>query len=164
MSRNMYAKRTYASFRQFASELFHLLRHARGALHALRRELSPAFRERLLLAVTSVNECRYCAWFHSRAALRSGVEAGEITALLGGEFGRAPETEHPALRYAIHWAERDAQPDPEVRGELFQIYGSARAEAIEISLRMIRMGNLMGNTWDAILSRPGIRKQRKALR
>jgi AhpD family alkylhydroperoxidase len=156
----MYHKRTYASFRQFAAEFFSLVRHAGRAFRILHRELTPAFRERLLLAVTSVNECRYCTWFHSRAALRSGVDAAEITALLDGRFGQAPEEERPALRYAIHWAEHDAEPDPQIRGELFQIYGSARSEAIELSLRMIRMGNMMGNTWDALLSRLGNGKRR----
>jgi AhpD family alkylhydroperoxidase len=158
MSRRGYPKRTFTSFRHFAREFFYLLKRVRSARHSLRRELSPAFRERLLLAVTSVNECRYCAWFHSRAALRTGVDSAEITALLGGEFAHAPETEHPALRYAIHWAERDAWPDPKLRDELFQVYGSARAEAIELSLHLIRMGNLMGNSWDAFLFRFGIRK------
>ncbi len=149
----MLAKRTYASFRQFASEFFRLLQHVRSAHRIPRRELSPAFRKRLLLAVTSVNQCRYCAWFHSRAALRSGVGAAEIATLLGGGLDMAPEDELPALRYAIHWAENDLVPDPKVREELLEIYGIPRVEAIERSLRMIRMGNLLGNTWDALMRR-----------
>lgn len=34
--------------------------------------ISPAFRERILLAVTSVNRYRYCQWVHSDLAAANG--------------------------------------------------------------------------------------------
>jgi hypothetical protein len=65
----------------------------------------------------------------------------------------APPSERAALRYARHWAERNASPaDAEVKG-LIEVYGQEIADAIHILLRMIRIGNLSGNTLDSRLYR-----------
>ncbi|MFW6136286.1 MAG: hypothetical protein ACOC7N_05650 [Chloroflexota bacterium] len=68
-------------------------------------------------------------------------------------FDGSPADEVPALLYAQHWAEADGQPDPEVRQRVHQRYGEEQLESIEIVLRMIRMGNLLGNTVDYLLYR-----------
>lgn len=70
-----------------------------------------------------------------------------------GLIDHAPAEEIPALLYAQHWAESDAQPDPAARQTLIDSYGQEKAEAIEMVLRMIRTGNLAGNTADYILYR-----------
>jgi len=57
------------------------------------------------------------------------------------------------LVYARYWAESGAQPDPEDVHELIDVYGEEKVAAIHIVLRMIRMGNLLGNTADYILYR-----------
>ncbi len=113
--------------------------------------LSPAFRERLMLAVTWVNGCRYCSYFHARQALKSGVTAQEISKLLSGDVDNCPEEEATAVIYAQHWAESDAHPDPEAVWKLEETYGPEKADAIHLVLRMIRLGNLLGNSWDYLL-------------
>jgi AhpD family alkylhydroperoxidase len=117
------------------------------------RGLNPVFRERLMLVVTAVNACRYCARLHLHLARRSGLPPEEATLLLSGEPGPAPAEEIPALLYAQDWAEHDAHPDPEVRRAMMQGYGVEAAAAIEVTLRLIRVGNLAGNTIDALLHR-----------
>jgi len=116
-------------------------------------QLDPAFRERLMLVVTGVNGCRYCSYVHAREALAAGLSAEEIAALEAGELGEGPDEELPALLYAQHWADTDAQPDPDARRRVRDRYGEERLERIEVVLRMIRMGNLMGNTFDYLLYR-----------
>lgn len=106
-----------------------------------------------MIAVTSVNECRYCAYFHSHVARAAGIAPHEIAQLLRGEFTDAPAEEMPALFYAQHWAETNAQPDPGLKAQLVETYGAETARAIEFVLRMIRIGNLMGNLGDYILYR-----------
>ena len=49
---------------------------------------------------------------------------------------------------AFHWAESDAQPDNITVQRLVDEYGQDKADAIQIVLRMIRMGNLSGNLLD----------------
>lgn len=104
-----------------------------------------------MLAVTAVNGCRYCSWFHAKEALKSGVGQEELNQLLAGTVDGCPGDEAVALLYAQHWADANALPDPEASLRLQQEYGAERAEAIHVVLRMIRMGNLLGNTWDSFL-------------
>jgi AhpD family alkylhydroperoxidase len=148
-----FQRRLFRSPGACIGEILFLLSRPGTMRRVMRGGLSPAFRERLMLAVTAVNGCRYCAWFHSRVALRAGVDGAEVAAILAGMTGKAPESEIPALLYAVHWAERDAVPDPDSRDELRAIYGGERAEAIEFALRLIRVGNLLGNSWDYLLHR-----------
>jgi len=115
--------------------------------------ISPAFRERLMLTVTSVNNCRFCTYVHSKQALLSGISKEETEMLLKGVIENCPEKEIPALFYAQHWADSDAKPDPKAKHKLIETYGKSTVEVIELVLRVIRMGNLAGNTWDYFLYR-----------
>jgi AhpD family alkylhydroperoxidase len=115
--------------------------------------LDPAFRERLMLVVTAVNGCRYCSYVHAREALAAGIAPQEIAALGRRMFEGSPPEEVPALLYAQHWAETNGAPDPAIRERIRQRYGRDARERIEAVLRVIRMGNLMGNTVDYVLYR-----------
>jgi AhpD family alkylhydroperoxidase len=121
------------------------------------RRVSQAFAEKIMMAVTSVNGCRYCAWFHTRLALKEDVSPGEIQRLLAGEIGDFPENESVALAFAQHWAETEGRPDPEAERRFREYYGPQVSADILNWMRMINMGNLLGNTWDAVLWRLGIR-------
>jgi len=115
--------------------------------------ISPAFRERLMLAVTAVNGCRYCSYYHTGEALKSGLSREEISRLLAGESASCPLEEAPAVIYAQHWAESNTRPDPTALQNLREIYGQEKIDAIHLVLRMIRIGNLSGNSWDYLLYR-----------
>ena len=134
---------------------FRAIMSRRGEIRPLMRGavIDAAFRERLMLAVTQVNGCRYCAYGHARQALAEGISAEEVEALGQGMFEGSPAEEAPALLYAQHWAEADGKPDPAVREQMVERYGEQVTEAMELALRMIRMGNLVGNTWDYVVYR-----------
>jgi AhpD family alkylhydroperoxidase len=120
----------------------------------MRGETLPVdFRERLMLVVTQVNACRYCAYYHAREALAAGLSEAELQQITAGDFESSPPAERPALLYAQHWAESDADPDPQARARLVELYGDAAASAIDLALSVIRVGNLSGNTFDALLYR-----------
>jgi AhpD family alkylhydroperoxidase len=123
----------------------------RQRLKEASRVIPAAFRERMMLAVTAVHGCRYCSYFHTRQALQSGIESEEIGRLLAGDVTDCPAEEAVAVLYAQHWAESDAKPDSVAVLRLQQTYGSEKAEAIDVLLHMIRLGNLLGNTWDFLL-------------
>ena len=106
-----------------------------------------------MLTVTEVNGCRYCEFAHARMALAAGVTRADVEALAVGQLDGCPPDEIPALLYAQHWAETGARPDPEARRRVLETYGQAKTEAIELSMRMIRVGNLTGNTWDYLMYR-----------
>ncbi len=149
-----FKRRTYHSLGDMLTD-FRAVWSRREMLRATMRDqgLDPAFRERLMLVVTGVNECRYCSYGHARAALAEGVSPAEIDALADGMFEGSPSEEVPALLYAQHWAETDGEPEAAVRETVEGRYGKDVLEQIEIVLHMIRMGNLLGNTLDSVLHR-----------
>lgn len=150
-----FPKRTYGSPAELLSDVFILLSNHGLIRKAFRDSLvSPAFRERLMLVVTQVNNCRYCSRFHSAEALRVGVAEKDIHVFQAGSIpADTPASEVAALQYAQHWAEFNANPDPAEVKKLEATYDLETVRAIHILLRMIRIGNLTGNTWDSWLYR-----------
>ncbi len=149
-----FKKRTYRNPKEFFKDLWFAFRNgSRLKFVTVRGLISPSFRERLMLAVTGVNGCRYCSYFHTNQALKSGIKTEEIKKLLSGDIAGCPEDEAVAVIYAQHWAESNAHPDPEAVLRLEQTYGTERTEAIQLMLRMIRLGNLSGNSLDYLLYR-----------
>ena len=154
-------KRTYSSPKELFADLFFPIRNRKRLKEAMNKELlSPAFRERLMLAVTAVDGCCYCSYFHAKLALKAGIGQEEIGKLLSGDVDGCPEEEALAVLYAQHWAESDAHPDPEAVRKLQQTYGVEKTEFIHLMLRMIRLGNLLGNSWDYLLYRISFGKWR----
>lgn len=152
--RRRFTKRTYASMGEFWGDLRFLLAHRKDVKRLVEHEaLNGAFRERLMLAVTQVNRCRYCSFAHTHQALKEGLAQDEIDALLDGELDGVPEDERTALLYAQHWAETRGQPDPEATARLDAAYGPEKAAQIHLALRVIRTGNYTGNTFDYFLYR-----------
>lgn len=143
-AKGMFRRRHYRSLRQLGADMRRVMR-LRGP-----GRVSPQLRERLILIVTSVNRCPYCATYHAGLAKLSGLSAEEIALLLDGSTAQVPEAEVPALQYARHWAEQAGQALPEFDAQLVDRYGSDQATAINRVLSMIWVGNLLGNSWDAL--------------
>ncbi len=149
-----FKKRFYTSGRELASDVLYLARNMAGISRMnSRRLISATFRERLMLAVTAVYGCRYCSYLHAKQGLKSGLEQEEAAALLSGSLETCPPEETVALLYAQHWAESNANPDAEALRKLEDTYGTEKAKAINLLLRMVRVGNLAGNLWDYFLYR-----------
>jgi AhpD family alkylhydroperoxidase len=157
-----FQKRTYSSLKELIKDLAFPFRKIKQ-LREIKTKglLSPGFQERLMLAVTAVHGCRYCSYLHAKQALKSGITPEEINQLLSGTVDNCPEDETVALMYAQHWAESDAHPEPEAVIKLQQTYGIEKTEAIHLMLRMIRLGNLLGNSWDYLLYRISFGKWRR---
>jgi AhpD family alkylhydroperoxidase len=114
--------------------------------------ISEPFRERLMVVVTEVNGCRYCRYYHVQEAFKAGVSEEEVEQFLQGSIPEdTPPEECLALAYAQHWAEQDADPNPDYVERMKETYGAERLALIHIILRMIRVGNLLGNTFDFVL-------------
>jgi AhpD family alkylhydroperoxidase len=149
-----FKRRSYHRLGELFSDLRAVLSERKNIGLLMRGELiAPAFRERLFLSVTTVNDCRYCSFVHSRQAFMEGISNEEIRALCDGVLDSCPSTETSALFYAQHWAEANATPNPEARERLVEVYGEQAARAIELALRIIRISNLLGNTLNYVLYR-----------
>jgi AhpD family alkylhydroperoxidase len=146
-NRNIY------NFKLLKTDLRFMFSHM-SQIRQTMRALDHAFIEKIMTVVTAVNGCRYCAWFHARQAVASGLSPEEVQNMMNLQFhADASEEELPALLYAQHYAETRSNPDPEMTERLVVAYGEKKANQIRIVIRMITFGNLSGNTFDAFLSR-----------
>lgn len=153
MQKAVFEKRIHSSsaFTLTMRDIFDHLKDLQGAVR--RKQVDEKFAEKIMLVVSRVNGCRYCIYGHSRAALSSGVSEEELQMLLSGDLGIFPREETVALIFAQHYAESCEHPDPVGWQRLVDCYGLQTAQDILAYLRMITMGNLLGNTFDALLSR-----------
>jgi AhpD family alkylhydroperoxidase len=146
-------KRIY-TFPTFSADVHRIFDHMDDLRRAARgNRVSKAFAEKIMLVVSSVNGCRYCCYGHSRAALAAGVSETELQNLLAIDLDTFPTHEVTALTFAQHYAEAACQPDPVAWQRVVKYYGEETAQDILAYLRMITFGNLLGNTFDALLSR-----------
>jgi AhpD family alkylhydroperoxidase len=122
---------------------------------AVRPRVSFALREKIFLAVTVINDCRYCQWGHSHWAMAHGVPMEEVNRILRHQT-ESLEARNPAevaaILFAQHYAEQLDQCDPESIENLRQYYRDAEVAEILAYVRFITLMNLTGNTVDAFLT------------
>ncbi|MEW5872574.1 MAG: carboxymuconolactone decarboxylase family protein [Chloroflexota bacterium] len=152
MNLSSFNKRIYTipTFKADVCRIFDHIDELRQAARGGR--VNQAFAQKIMLVVSTVNGCRYCSYGHSRAALTAGVSESELQSLLALDLGAFPENEVVALTFAQHYAEAKGQPDPTAWQRVVAYYGEETAKDILAYLRMITFGNLLGNTFDALLS------------
>lgn len=108
--------------------------------------IAPEFSERIMLAVTAVNECAYCSFLHTKTALEKGVDIEQIRAILDGDFGSFSETEMPAVLFAQHFAETKGRVSVPAKDMFVSAYGRRKAKHIESFISLVCFGNLCSNT------------------
>ena len=122
----------------------------------VRPKTSAVLREKVMLAVTSVTDCRYCQWGHTHWAMAQGVPLEEVNQILGHQIGpleaKSP-AEAAAILFAQHYAENIDQFDPESIENLRRYYSDAQVAEVLAYVRAITLGSLTGNTVDALLGR-----------
>jgi alkylhydroperoxidase family enzyme len=101
------------------------------------QSLDPRTRERVILAITEVNGCRYCAWIH-----------GSWQDFLGENS--LVDADEALLTYARACAEAGQPLDPAPLAEVLSpdAIGSVRA-----TVAQIEVSNLVGNTVDGLIAR-----------
>jgi len=150
---NYFKKRTY-TFRTFFKDLVKIIRkrnQIKDSNHS--NKVSRKFSEHIMLVVTSINDCIYCEWGHVNWAKQEGSTEAEIAGLLSLNFGNLPSEETVALSFAQHYAETLGHPSPEAKNRLIKEYGVEKAQSIIARCDMITVGNLLGNSISAFLSR-----------
>jgi AhpD family alkylhydroperoxidase len=146
---------TLATFAAGVRDLFSHLDELTNAL--TQHRVSRALSEKIMLAATQVNGCRYCSYAHARMALQAGISEAELRDLLAGEFGQLPEHELSAVLFAQHYAEQRDHYDAAAWQRLQDTYGAEAAVEMLAHIRVITFANLYGNTFDALLERLRLR-------
>ena len=140
----------------FKEELPDVLRRFPIFLSAyIKCRLKKSFVQKIMLAVSAINGCTYCTWFHGKMALLlSEMDLKTIENILKTELGQGlSEYEIVGLAYAQHYATTNRKPDPEATQILYDYYGKKKAEDIIACIDMIHFANLAGNTFDALMYR-----------
>jgi AhpD family alkylhydroperoxidase len=117
------------------------------------KRISPQFAEKIMLALTSVNKCRYCALLHTSAALRNGCTQSEISAIFSFKLDNLKEDEIAAIAFAQNYAQNNAVVNRDDLKALISCYGKEKARDILNYIYAFYIGNLSGNTVDAFRSR-----------
>lgn len=112
-----------------------------------------AFEKRIMLAVTEVNGCEMCRYFHTQQALKLGMDREEIDAILCGELSDVPDDEITAILFAQHYADMAGRPNIDAWQRMVGEYGYANAVHIRGYIRAIMVGNAQGNITGAMKSR-----------
>lgn len=118
-----------------------------------KKELDSQFIERIMLAVTEVNDCPACSFMHTKMALETGMENEEIQKMLSGTFENIPKDELAAIMFAQHYAESKGHPSKKSWDEIVTLYGKSKAMGILGAIRMIMMGNVYGITIGSFINR-----------
>lgn len=146
--KRVYGIKDFYSILEEAVNSFTILRKARK-----KNILSKQFQERIMLAVTEVNGCEMCSYYHTKEALKSGMSEKDIQNMLQGELGEIPEEESIAIFFAQHYAESSANPDAEAWQRVVEFYGEEKAETILAYIKVIMMGNVYGLAAGSFLNR-----------
>lgn len=152
MSQRFY-KRAYG-----IKEFYHILEEAVDSFAILRKVrkkqiISKKFQERIMLAVSEVNGCEICSYYHTKEAFKSGMAEADIQNILKGDFGEIPKKEAIAIFFAQHYAESSANPDKETWQRVVKTYGEEKSEVILAYIRVIMMGNVYGITAASLFNR-----------
>jgi AhpD family alkylhydroperoxidase len=112
-----------------------------------------------MLAVSSVNDCRYCNWVHTGLALANGVDLDELQQVLDhGTFGKVGSRDGTAILFAQHFAATARQPTADARAALAREFTACQRAEIMAYIHGIYFLNLSGNSYDAWLARFAGRK------
>jgi len=113
--------------------------HAKALKH-----LDKGFRTEIMLAVTNVNGCSLCSYYHSKALLKSGATKEELGAVLASSYDHVDPRHYEALLFAEHYADVKGDYDPDAFERIKTVYGREEATGILAAIRMIMFGNVSG--------------------
>ena len=117
---------------------------------------SKALREKVMLGVTAINDCRYCAWGHSHWAMINGVTLEEVNQILTGQddslLAEDP-AEAAAILFGQHYAEHLGEIDLDSVKNLRNYFTQTQIREIVAYVYFITFTNLSGNTIDVVLDR-----------
>ena len=147
-------KKVY-SLERFLSDLLWLAANTDGLTAVyLDRELDPPLREAVMLSVAYENRCRYCSFMHGEWAIEAGLDPEVERELIGLEPEQVPAEIWKASLYARRRASRDFAPIVLRERRLLAEHFTPRQQyLLEVAARTMAVANLVGNSFDALLSR-----------
>ena len=119
-----------------------------------KHEIEAGFREELMLAVSKLNDCKYCAWGHHEWAHAAGVPEEELDHIEHGDLEGIERAKRVAIAYVVSLVLSDFKDVPdELEEEMQANYTENEIKEVELVAKIMDLANRGANTWDAMLSR-----------
>ncbi|BBX30099.1 hypothetical protein GCM10009632_31300 [Mycolicibacterium alvei] len=116
--------------------------------------IDPALRERVMFAVATVNECRFCAYVHNELALKNGADRDELARLVALDSAAVTDADLVAVAWAQSRAEADLGPaGSHLQDALREHYSALQRADLDTVVRVMTLSNRAGNTLEALLER-----------
>lgn len=148
-------KQKTATLSTLAGHALHLMlapNHLYGIL--VQKRLDPAFREEIMVAVATLNACKYCNYAHHDFALQAGVSKEDLAQLEGISIDEYDEIKFLAITYARELANRDfGEINQDLERKMKQEYSQIERGDIQTTARIIMLFSLLCNTADAFIER-----------
>lgn len=118
------------------------------------RTIDKKFRSNIMMAVTNVNGCRVCSYYHTSELLKAGASEDELKFILESAYHDVENEDTVALMFAEHYADTLGNYDKEAFKRVVDVYGKEKAYGIMAAIKVIMFGNMngisLGNLWDRI--------------
>jgi AhpD family alkylhydroperoxidase len=122
----------------------------------VKRELDPAFRETLMVAIARMNDSKYCSWAHHEWALIEGVSEDELAHVEQGDTSGFDERTKVALTFVQELvASRFGKVTAATNRAMDAHFTSEEIEELALVARVMDFANRSSNTFDALISRLG---------
>ena|GEM_PF-1942180 len=119
-----------------------------------KHEIEAGFREELMLAVSTLNDCKYCSWGHHEWAHAAGISDEELDHIEHGDPDGIERAKWVAISYVVNFVSSEYKDVPdELAQEMQSNYTANEIKEIELVARIMDIANRGANTWDAMLSR-----------
>ena len=119
-----------------------------------KHEIEAGFREELMLAVSKLNDCKYCTWGHHEWAHAAGISEDELDHIEHGDPEGIDRAKWVAISYVVALISLDKSNVPsELTQEMRANYSAREIKEIELIAKIMDVSNRAANTWDALQSR-----------
>ena len=116
-----------------------------------KHEIEAGFREELMLAVATLNDCKYCAWGHHEWAHAAGVSEEELDHIEHGDPEGIDRAKWVAISYVVAFVSSEYEHVPrDLKREMRANYSEDEIKEIELVARIMDAANRAANTWDAM--------------
>lgn len=151
----------YFSVKTFNKTLFELT----FMIAKYRKELKmieKKFRSTIMMAVTNVNGCSMCSFYHTKELINAGTTDKELQSILEGTYKELGTRESLAFVFGEHYADVTGNYDQEAFEKVKDYYGVDLSYGILATIKSIMFGNIYGISLGNFGSRFRFKKQKKS--
>ena len=150
-----FRKRVYSNKDVFLNDFRAFVRALPSFLKAyVFGKLERAFVEKIFVAVSTINSCKYCSWIHLKLGLKSGTNLQDVynlISLIHDTGNIKDEREAFTIAFASYYVDSRGELDRCIIERFRSMYPPDMAKAIISCIQVINFANLVANTFEEFL-------------